>query len=257
MKYISSKKNDLVQKIKYLHTKKGRDELSLFIVEGEKLSNEAIMTFKMDMLILSETFFDQHKEYRGYDHLIVLKDNVFDHVSDTVKPQGIIAVIKKPQIQTEETSFELLAEDVQDPGNLGTMIRTCESFGIQTINLSSKCVDEYNLKTVRSSMGSVLRMKFYKVDDVTKFLLKKKNEGFKLFAGHLNGDDVNNDFSEHIDKAILIIGNESSGVSPEVAGICDKLLKIPIYGQNESLNASVAAGILLNEIRKRFNTNQL
>jgi RNA methyltransferase, TrmH family len=250
MKYLTSRKNEFVQKVKYLHTKKGRDDLSLFIVEGGKLVDEACNISDVECVIISETYSRLHKD-DPYPDAVVFKDDVFEYVSGTVNSQGIIALVRIMEAAAGDTRFELLAEDLQDPGNLGTIIRTCESFGVQAVNLTHKCADPYNLKTVRASMGSILRVPVRMTDDTAAFIGMKRNEGWMILAGHLNGKEIG-DVRERYEKAVLVVGNESKGISDETAALCDRLFKIPIYGKNESLNVSVAAGILLYEIRNRL-----
>jgi RNA methyltransferase, TrmH family len=248
MRYLTSRKNEFVQKIKYLHTKRGRDDLSLFIVEGEKLAREAMNMSDVDCVVVSETFGHMHEDDLFLD-TVVLKDDVFEYVSGTENPQGIIALVKYRNTVIEKTRFELLAEDLQDPGNLGTVIRTCESFGVEAVGLTANCADPYNLKSVRASMGSILRVPVRNVDYIGDYIQAKKCEGFRILAGHLEGNDIGRGHPGKYEKILLVIGNESRGIGETTAGLCDELLRIPIYGGNESLNVSVAAGILLYEIR--------
>jgi RNA methyltransferase, TrmH family len=249
MKYIYSKKNEVIRKIRYLNTKKGREELSLFVVEGEKLVHEALEYADVDSVIFSENYLG-NKEI--FHEAYILKDDVYRYIQDTVSSQGILAVVKKKgDIPFFDSKLEVLCEDVQDPGNLGTIIRTSESFGVDIVEITSGCADPYNPKTVRSTMGSILRIPVKKITDIKAFILMKKELGYTIICGCLDGMDIS-ELKHEIGKSVLIVGNESRGITEEVVALCDIAAKIPIYGRNESLNVSVATGIILYEIRKRL-----
>ena len=249
MKYITSKKNELIRKIRCLSTKKGRDELSLFVVEGEKLVREALEYSDVDSIIFSE-------DYRGSKEIFretyVLKDDVYRYIQDTVNSQGILAIVKKKgDIPLLESKLEVLCQDIQDPGNLGTIIRTSESFGVDAVDITPGCADPYNPKTIRSTMGSILRMTLRNILDIKSFITMKKELGYTVISGCLDGTDIS-EVTNKIEKVLLIVGNESRGITGDVVALSDITAKIPIYGRNDSLNVSVATGIILYEIRNRL-----
>ena len=252
MKHITSRQNDIIKRIKYLQTKKGRDELSLFVIEGEKLVKEANDLMMIKMLLLSSSFAEKYNDY-DIENTITVRDDVFSYLSDMKTTQGILAVVKKEHRIPDDICFEVFAQDLQDPGNLGTLIRTSESFGVDLVCLTAKCADPYSVKAVRASMGSVLRMPVITADDTLAYINKKKEQGFVIITGHLHGDDISGMELDKSKKVMFVAGNESRGASDEISALSDMLVKIPVYGSNESLNASVAAGIILFEIKNRLN----
>ncbi len=248
---ILSKDNKIVKQIKYLHTKKGRDELNLFIVEGIRFVQEITDDFICKYYVFSQTFALKNEidDFKA-DHYVV-SDNIFKEISDTITPQGILAVVEKKSYTLEnlsiDNSFFLIAENIQDPGNLGTLIRTADAAGVEAVFLSKNCVDIYNSKVIRSTAGSIFHLPIIENVELESVLSYLKDNGIKIYAAHLKGKK----FPYEIDltgNLAIIIGNEGNGLSQNISERADLFLKIPMIGRAESLNASIASGILLYEV---------
>ena len=245
---ITSKSNDLIKHIKSLHLKKNRDESREFIVEGPKMAKEVINSdLKISKVIICEELFNEPIDVRNNDVEFVTS-SVFEHISDTKTPQGIMAVVSKrnnDDIKYSDTMFAL--DNVQDPGNLGTIIRTLDCAGINTLLLSKGCADEYNPKVIRSTMGAIFRVNVFSDLNLKEELENLKEEGYNVVVTSLEG--ATNMFEHKFEgKNIVVIGNESNGVSKEIQELANVRIKIPMAGQTESLNAGVAASLVAYEI---------
>ncbi len=257
---ISSKENNIVKKILKLNkSSKFRKEEKVFIAEGLRLVEDAVLNnCCIDFFVFSQTATDKYKNFfdnicSKFSNIYVFPDNLFSYISETKSPQGVLACIK---ILDKNILFDkignggkyLALENIQDPGNLGTVFRTAEALGISAIILTSDCCDVYSPKVVRSTMGAIFRMPFYIVNTISDFLLKNKN----LFSYAA----VVNDNAQKISKvrfenpSVCIIGNEGNGLKKETIDLCDNKITIPMKGRAESLNVSVAAGIIMWEMIK-------
>jgi len=201
---------------------------------------------------VSESCFVKYakERLRGIDYEVV-QDSVFKVMCDTQTPQGILCVVKQDHYTQEElwkkeNPLFLLLENIQDPGNLGTIMRTAEGAGVTGVILSKGSVDLYNPKTIRATMGSVYRVPFLYVEDLRETLKLLKNKGVKSYAAHLYGRQTY-DKENYRGGTAFLIGNESNGLSKELAACADTYIRIPMEGQLESLNAGVAASILMYE----------
>lgn len=196
------------------------------------------------------------------DKMEIVGDSVFKQISDTQTPQGIMAVIEMPHYELAELmdgdrTHLLILESIQDPGNLGTMLRTGEGAGITGVIMNSQTVDLYNPKTVRSTMGSLYRMPYYISDDLEGTINLLKEKGVKLYAAHLKGT-LSYDEPEYTRACGFMIGNEGNGLSDQIADMADTYIKIPMEGRVESLNAAISATLLMyecNRQRRRKNEN--
>jgi TrmH family RNA methyltransferase len=258
MQEIISKNNRLIKDIKSLQTKKGRQEKRQFIVEGYKSVYEAVCSdFIIDKVIISEEnpetkkIINLLKEKKGFDSnksLLKVSKDAFEKISDTVSPQGILSIVrqKEKKLTPQKNKLYIILEDMQDPGNLGTIIRTADAGGIGGIILTENCVDLYNPKVIRSTMGSVFHIDVYTGCDLSTTVKKLQENSFRIYAATGNSDyDI---WSEKLYGSIaVIIGNESKGISDTTGCLADKGIKIPMPGEAESLNASVAAGIIIYE----------
>jgi len=256
MQLITSRDNEQIKQIRKLKDKKYRDEMGLFVVEGIKTVNEAIAEgADIQIIVICDDSNEQDelKQKMLYSvakfDLIYVNERVFESISHVMHPQGILAVIKKKEKQTEINYSEnqvVVLDDIQDPGNLGTIIRTVDSCGISQIIISKDTADAYSPKVVRSTMSGIFRVNIIEVDNIADTVEDLKNHGYKAVATVLDTNktiyDV--DFSE---KTAIIIGNEANGISKSVMAKADVKAKIPMKGKTESLNASVAAGIVLYE----------
>ena len=255
MQIITSKDNDLVKDIKKLKEKKYRDLLNKYIIEGVKLIEEAIKE-KVDIEhvvicedCMEEGIFDKKLMYEiAKLDCVYVNSKVFSGLTDVMNPQGILAVVKKsnkePKINYDEDIIIVL-DGIQDPGNLGTILRTVDSANLKQIIVSSETADAFNSKVVRSTMGAIFRVNVIKSQDLVKDLANMKEHGFEVVVTSLNTNNVIYDID--YTKKVIVIGNEANGVSKEVQEIADNKVKIPMIGKTESLNASVATGIMIYE----------
>ena len=192
-------------------------------------------------------------EIAKYDCLYVT-EKIFKYLSEVQTPQGILAIIKrnKQDIEIDYTQDIIVAlDDVQDPGNLGTILRTVDSIGLTQILVSKGTADAYNPKVVRSTMGAIFRVKIIECEDLKLTLKEIKKHKFKIVGTSLQAQNTIYDIDYH--KKVIIIGNEANGVEEEIQAITDEKVKIPMLGKTESLNASVATGIILYEYVRQKN----
>lgn len=279
MEIISSKDN---KRIKYLRSllEKGsaRKKNRQFIVEGIKLVDEALVYGKVCEIIISESLYeeiisggliknallaDNGKNLIDYvnetNSTTVVSDAVFKTVSETINPQGVVAIVTMPEYEILNEGFLtqtynktgkiklLILEDTADPGNLGTIMRTAEAAGVTGVIMGRGTVDIFNPKAVRSTMGSIFRLPFIYVEDVRETIRELKKYGISFYAAHLKGKQSYKDV-KYSDKAGILIGNEARGLSPETAELADIYIIIPMQGKVESLNAAVAAALMMYEI---------
>lgn len=252
---ITSKENDFIKHIKKLKDKKYRDINKEFIIEGIRLVAEAIQeNAKIKQIVLCDDCerSDLIPKELMYDiaklECVYVTENLFKYLSDVQNPQGILAVIEKDneETQIDYTQDIIVAlDDVQDPGNLGTILRTVDSIGITQILVSKGTADCYNSKVVRSTMGAIFRIKIIECKDLLKTMKEIKKHKFKVMVSSLQTE--NSIYDVDYNKKVIVIGNEANGVSEELQKLADKKVKIPMLGKTESLNASVATGIILYE----------
>ena len=250
---------------------KERAERGVFLVEGPKMFCEIPSGLLLEAYAL-ETFqksADGRKALNaaGREGIRVetVSDPVFQYLSDTRTPQGILAVVRQmhystqdlmgsnlssDQTGTQTDPLIIVLENLQDPGNLGTILRTAEAAGATGILLSEGCADIYNPKVTRSTMGSVFRVPFVYTDHLEKEILEMKKRGLRIFAAHLNGS-VDLYAERFTGPCAFLVGNESRGLTDETAHLADQAVRIPMSGQVESLNAAVASSILLYEARRQ------
>ena len=232
---------------------KERKEQDLFVVEGVKMFGEAPREWLAGVYV-SEQFVsnEEHRKLLSDVPYEIVADSVFRAVSDTQTPQGILAVVRMPKYTMDDMlrgdqTHLLILESVQDPGNLGTMVRTGEGAGITGVVMNRTTVDLFNPKTIRSTMGSIYRVPFVVADDLEQTLQMLKKKGVRLYAAHLKGQKQYDAF-DYTGATGYLIGNEGNGVSRLVREACDFTVSIPMKGDIDSLNASVAAGVLAFEV---------
>lgn len=259
MQIITSKDNEIIKNIRKLKEKKYRDTNNEYIVEGLKLIEEAIeenVNIKK-IVVCEECLKDSEIEQKflykiaKYD-CVYVSDKVFSLLTDVVNPQGMLAVIEKEGTEDKINYSEdviVVLDGIQDPGNLGTILRTVDSVGLSQIILSKTSVDAYNPKVVRSTMGAIFRVKIIESENLVETLKNMKKHKYKVVATSLEGSEsiYNMDYN----KKVIVIGNESKGVSKEILDIADSRIKIPMLGKTESLNASIATGVILYEYVRR------
>ena len=198
---------------------------------------------------VSETFLAENAALLENCAYEVVSDSVFKSVSDTQTPQGILCLVKKPeytleQLLCKEKTHLLILESIQDPGNLGTMLRTGEGAGITGVIMNQTTVDLFDPKTIRSTMGSIYRMPFFVTKDLAETVKELKKEGVKTYAAHLKGE-LQYDEPDYTDATAFMIGNEGNGLEHGVIEACDNVVMIPMPGKAESLNAASAAAIMI------------
>lgn len=250
---ITSTSNEQIKKLIQLKEKsKVRKTTGTFTVEGKKMFVE-IPAEDLVSVYVSETFLKENGELVKNKKYQIVSDQVFKKISDTVTPQGIVAVVKQKSYsidyiiekRNKEKSCIVVLDRLQDPGNMGTIVRTGEAAGISGIIMSKDSADIYNPKVIRSTMGSIFRVPFAIVDDLAAAVDTLKDNGITTYAAHLKGELYN---SGSLTKdCTLLIGNEARGLSEEISAKADKLIKIPMHGKVESLNAAIATAILMYE----------
>ena len=250
MKRIESKENNFFKNTKKLKEKRNRKKENKYIIEGFRFVEEAIKSkAKINSIIIAENALNKALEYyEGLENFecYVFSDNLFTQICSTENPQGIAAIINMENENLKiDGDFFILVDRVQDPGNMGTIIRTAHAAGANGVILTKGTVDVYNDKTLRSTMGSIFKVPIIE-DDNGDFLVALKKEGFKLVASSLEGK--NNFFEEDLkSKIIIAVGNEGNGISEDIENEADVLVKIPMPGNAESLNVSIAASIMIYE----------
>lgn len=255
MNIISSKDNELIKNVKKLKEKKYRDLENAYLVEGIKMVKEAILEkASIKQIIICDDCEksdsipkDLMYEIAKYDCTYVT-NKIFKYISEVQTPQGVLAVIEKNNVNYDINYNEdiiVALDDIQDPGNLGTILRTVDSVGLTQILVSKGTADCYNPKVVRSSMGAIYRVKIIECEDLLKTLKEVKKNKFKVLVTSLG--DSKNIYEMKYNKKVLVIGNEANGVKESVMNLADEKIKIPMLGRTESLNASVATGIILYE----------
>ena len=251
--------NKRVKELVTLNQKsKARKEEGVFLVEGSKMFLEA-PNGRIREIYVSESFFatDECKEKLeklGYE---TVSSEVFKKISDTMTPQGILCVVERDEKSFEdlfqkENPTVMVLEDLQDPGNLGTILRTGEGAGIDAVILTKGSVDIYNPKVIRSTMGSIYRVPFMYTDCIEDVILKLKEKNITVYAAHLKGEKYYDEF-DYAGRGgcAFLVGNEGNGLKDETAELADEYLKIPMEGSVESLNAAVASSILMYEVYRQ------
>lgn len=257
---ISSKDNSLIKHITKLNkNSKYRKKSGEFTAEGIRICVDAVKSdVKISALIINENVIDKYLEEitllkENAEKTYCLSDALFKDITDTKTPQGIICVLKtldKPILFDKiKDSVKLLAlENIQDPSNLGTVLRTAEALGIDGVVLSGDCCDIYSPKVVRGSMGAVFRIPFIIVDSLVDFI--DSNKYLTSYASIVDENALKVTEVNFDKSSILIIGNEGNGIKESTVKKCDKSITIPMNGRAESLNASAAAAILIWEMIK-------
>ena len=256
---IISKDNEKIKSIKKLKDKKQRDILDEYIIEGLRLVEEAIIeNAKIKNIIICDELFrlnniskEIKKFIENYNNIYV-SEKVFKSISEVNSPQGIIAVIDKSNNKEEidiKEDIIVVLDDIQDPGNIGTIVRTLDSIGLKQVIISQNTVDIYNPKVVRSTMGAIFRINVIRKENLVETLEKLKEKDFKVMVTSPNTDKIIYDVD--YEKKVIVIGNEGNGVRKSIIDIADEKVKIPMIGKSESLNASVATGIVLYEYVRR------
>jgi TrmH family RNA methyltransferase len=244
MKLIQSAQNAIYKDWRKLEQRKGRERSKQFLIEGPHLVEEALKTNQIVAVILDEETPQPYEETKEVPPLFRLSHELFLSLAQTETPQGIMAVIQMGKNLTNwENGRFLLIDAVQDPGNLGTMIRTADAAGFDHVILGKGTVDPYNSKTLRSGQGSHFHVNLFQAELEDCLRELKKNQ-IPVLGTSLQGHDLREFTPPDTDNVALLMGNEGSGVARTLLEQADHLVKIPMYGQAESLNVAVATGIL-------------
>lgn len=275
--------NAKIKEIQKLTEKsKARREAGLFVIEGPRMFIETPLEW-IEEIYVTQRFLDNadsglsnstagsvensHSDHSTsirasemitwMNHEVVTEEQM-KKLTDTVTPQGILCVVRQPSYTVEDIinhpghRLIMILEDIQDPGNLGTIFRTAEGAGASGIIMTKGCADLFNPKVVRSTMGSIYRVPFFVTDDIEQTISLVKNAQIEVFAAHLKSEHFYDEI-EYKDAAFLI-GNEGRGLKDSTASLADTYIKIPMSGELESLNASMAAGILMYEHNRQIRT---
>lgn len=255
MQKITSKDNEFIKHVKKLKDKKYRDSSNEYVIEGIKLVTEALQEkAPIKQIILCDdceknAFIPKDLMYEiAKQECIYVTEKIFKYLSEVQTPQGILAIIEKrgQEIEIDYSQDVMVAlDEIQDPGNLGTILRTVDSIGLTQILVSKGTADAYNPKVVRSTMGAIFRVKIIECENLKNTLKEIKKHKFKIVVSSLQTENTIYDTNYH--KKVIVIGNEANGVEPEIQNLADEKIKIPMLGKTESLNASVATGIILYE----------
>lgn len=256
---ITSTSNAQVKQVAALTKKaKYRKETGLFVVEGGKMFSE-LPKERIHAVYATEKFLadSAHREMmKGVRKVETVSDDVLKAMSDTQTPQGILALVKQYEYRVEDIlkcpgpAHIMILETIQDPGNLGTILRAGEGAGVTGIIMNNGTADIYNPKVIRSTMGSIYRVPFVYVDDLRATLSLLKKQNIHLYAAHLAGKN-SYDEEDYQGGTGFLIGNEAGGLEEETAAMADTLIRIPMLGQVESLNAAVASAILMYETARQ------
>jgi TrmH family RNA methyltransferase len=261
LEHIESKDNILIKDIKKLKEKKYRKDSKMFLVEGFRFIEEALDSdFEVVQIFISargevkyENSLVKNKLQKN-TKVYSISDSLFKSICDTESPQGIIAAVRNKSSQIKYNGgFYMLADKIQDPGNMGTIIRTAHAAGAMGVIITKGTVDIYNEKTLRATMGSIFKIPILYDKDLS-LVQELRTNGFKLVTSSL---DCDNNFYD-IDlkgNVIISVGNEGNGISEEVYDISDLKIKIPMPGGAESLNAAVAASIMMYEVVRQKNNS--
>ncbi len=262
---ITSRRNARILEARKLKRRLHREEQGRFLLEGIRGIEDALITgARIHEVLISPYLFRNPRGCALHERLVAagieiygVTEEVLEHVADTDTPQGAVAIVGIPdsELCLHGSPLVLLADGISDPGNLGTLIRTADAFGLSGIILSGDVVDPFNSKCVRATMGSILRVplvSFKKVKDSIEFL--KKHE-FSIVAADTKADTTCYDY-DFCGKCGILVGSEAHGLTKEVQRLCDRAVRIPMMGDAESLNAGVAGSILMYEAYRQRRSDE-
>jgi len=233
--------NSKIKDLKKLQNKKYRDETNMFLVETRHLVKEAYDSgYLEELLVLEDSDFSLDIETN------YINESVLKYLSNLPSPSEVIGICRKKNEELKGNKI-LILDDIQDPGNLGTIIRSSAAFDVDTIVLSKGCADVYSDKVIRASQGMLFKVNIIR-DDIEKIISKLKSEDYKIFGTKVDGGKDVKSVSKS-EKFAIIMGNEGNGVSKEILDMCDEYLYIPMNNECESLNVGVATSIILYELR--------
>ena len=246
MQKITSKENEFIKHVKKLKDKKYRDKSNEYVIEGIKLIKEALQEkAQINQIVICEDceksgiLSDDLKYEIAKQECIYVPQNIFKTISEVSTPQGILAIVQKNNVEAQSSEIDynediiIALDDIQDPGNLGTILRTVDSVGLKQILVSKGTADSYNPKVVRSTMGAIFRVKIIECEDLKKTLKEIKKHKFKIVVSSLQTENTIYDINYY--KKVIIIGNEANGVEQQIQEIADEKIKIPMIRKNRKL----------------------
>lgn len=255
---ITSAANSRIKQVVQWQSKaRERKKDGVYLVEGIKMYREAPTEDILEVYV-SEDAEDKVRELNKHSYEVVSAE-VFRKMSDTQTPQGVLTVLRQPRytldmLLAQEPPLLVILENIQDPGNLGTILRTGEGAGVTGIIMTDQTVDIFNPKTIRATMGSIYRVPFVYISDMKETIARLHADGVHTYAAHLQGSNYYDSFSFK-EPTAFIIGNEGNGLRKETAEMAEYYLKIPMEGQVESLNAAMATGLLMYEAHRQRKNN--
>lgn len=249
--FIESVDNKIIKQVISLNDKKVRDDLGLFVVEGKKQVGEIPKHWDIEYVVSTDKDIDIDCIKKYYT-----TEKIFKKISDTKTPQGILAVVKKQTYNIEKAlsikqGIFIVLDTLQDPGNLGTIIRTAHAYNVKGIFISKNSIDVFNSKVVRSTMGSIFKVPIFQECDIDLLINRFKTNKIKTYALSLQTDQFVSDIKFE-DKVAIVVGNESKGIANDILKNVDNNIKIKMVTEIDSLNASVACSIAVYEISKQI-----
>lgn len=258
MEIIKSKDNPLIKKVMLLmESKKERTKSGQFVIEGLRICKDAALnSIKIHTVLMTEDFLEKHKSdasllENSSNQTKIISLEICKKLSGTVNSQGVFCVCDIPKSNTGGLRGKFIGlENLQDPGNIGTIIRTAEAFGINGICLIGNCVDVFSPKVLRSTMGAIFRIPMYFYTDAEEAKCEFEQNNIKCFGAVLNNEAEKLSETDFENNCICLIGNEANGLTDAAKGICDDYIYIEMSGKAESLNAAVAASVIMWEMSK-------
>ncbi len=247
MEFITSRNNKTVIEASKLKDRKYRERTGLYFFEGRKLFEEALISgVILKTVFVREDFYIQNKNLldRTDATIYTVSQSVYEKLTEDKAPDGILAVAKKPDFTPEIKGRCFILSEVRDPGNIGTCIRSARAFGIDTLILHN-CADVYNPKVIRSTMGAFFRQNIFLTEDISTVLKLLSDRDYRVLPTALSEKSISLTDIEIDKKTVFIVGNEGHGISRGILDACSEAIIIPMKGDTESLNASVAASILM------------
>ncbi len=248
MKIIKSLQNQSIKDIAKLKEKKYRDMTGLFLIEGEHLVRMAIESGNLETILVDENAIEKYLELIDEEHTIIVNEAIVNKLSYTKSPQGIIGVVRKKEIYVQGLSKVLVLDNLQDPGNVGSLLRSALAFNYSQVFISDDSVDIYNDKVIRASQGAIFKINI-KRDTLSNIYSLLQDEKFKIYATGLTNNSLYLDELKPSKKCALVLGNEGNGISEETKNIADEIVKIHMSSKIDSLNVSVAGSIAMYYIK--------
>jgi len=254
--YITSLQNDRIKALRTLKTKKGREETGTYLLEGKRSVSDALHNgVHFACIILQDNCAEKYSELlqdTDCQDILQVSPQIIESLSDTSAPEGIMAqAIIEPSMElnfAELSGLVILLDRLQDPGNLGTIIRTADASGVSAILVSRDSVELHNAKTVRATMGSIFNLPIYTDMQLNEVIPQLKAVGYTVCGTGMLGENIFTQQFIQDEKIALIIGNEGNGIAEEILALADRVLTLPMKGKAESLNAAIAAGILMYQV---------